>query len=150
MTILTVEVEVNAPAERVWAVVADPRNLTEWDRHIAAVHGVPVDGLKRGTEYDTEIRFMGVRVNVHADVIEIEPPRYSKIRLRGLLDATVETGLEPLDGGRTTLRHQVDYRFRGGPLGDLGARVVRAMGGASLLRRGVQAQKRHAEGAAGN
>jgi carbon monoxide dehydrogenase subunit G len=145
MTILTMETEVDAPPEQVWEVVADPRNLTAWDRHIAAVHGVPEDGLKRGTEYDTEIRFMGIRVNVHADVIEIEPPRYSKIRLRGLVDATVETTLEPVADRRTNLRHRVDYRFRGGPLGDLGARAVRAMGGASLLKRGVQAQKRQAE-----
>jgi carbon monoxide dehydrogenase subunit G len=145
VTVLTVETEVEAAPEHVWEVVADPRNLTSWDRHIAAVHGVPEDGLKRGSEYDTEIRFMGIRVNVHADVIEIEAPRYSKIRLRGVVDATVETTLEPVDGSRTRLRHRVDYRFKGGPLGDLGARAVRAMGGASLLKRGVQAQKRQAE-----
>jgi carbon monoxide dehydrogenase subunit G len=145
VTVLTVEVEVDAPPDRVWTVVADPRNLTEWDRHITGVHGVPPDGLTRGTEYDTEIRFMGVRTKVHADVLDIDPPRYSKIRLRGLLDATVETFLDPIDRDRTLLRHRVDYRFRGGPLGDLGARVVRAMGGPSLLRRGVQAQKRQAE-----
>jgi carbon monoxide dehydrogenase subunit G len=146
VTVVTVEADVDAPPDRVWEVVADPRNLTRWDRHIAAVHGVPEGGLKRGSEYDTEIRFMGVRVNVHADVMEIEPPRFSKVRLRGLVDATVETSLKPLDGDRTRLRHRVDYRFRGGPLGDLGARAVRAMGGAGLLRRGVQAQKRQAEG----
>ena len=145
MTVLTVGTEVDAPPEKVWEVVADPRNLTTWDRHIAAVRGVPENGLKRGSEYETEIRFMGIRVNVHADVIEIEPPRYSKIRLRGIMDATVETTLELVDGSRTKLRHRVDYRFRGGPLGDLGARAVRAMGGASLLKRGVEAQKRQAE-----
>ncbi|HJP64845.1 MAG TPA: SRPBCC family protein [Actinomycetota bacterium] len=145
MTVLTVQADVDAQPEHVWTVVSDPRNLTEWDRHITAVHGVPADGLRRGSEYDTEIRFMGIRTKVHADVLDIDPPRYSKIRLVGLLDATVETFLEPLDGGRTHLRHRVDYRFRGGPLGDLGARVVRAMGGASLLRRGVEAQKRQAE-----
>ena len=146
VTVLTVEEEIDASPDRVWDVVADPRNLTRWDRHIVAVHGAPEGGLKRGSEYDTEIRFMGVRVNVHADVIEVERPRFSKVRLRGIVDATVETWLEPLDGNRTRLRHRVDYRFRGGPLGDLGARAVRAMGGAGLLRRGVQAQKRQAEG----
>jgi carbon monoxide dehydrogenase subunit G len=145
VTVLSVEADVDASPEQVWKVVADPRNLKEWDRHIWAVHGVPEEGLRRGSEYDTEIRFMGVRTRVHADVIDIDPPRYSKIRLRGLVDATVETFLEPVEGGRTALRHRVDYRFRGGPLGDLGARVVRAMGGASLLRKGVQAQKRQAE-----
>jgi carbon monoxide dehydrogenase subunit G len=150
MTILKVEADVHAPPEQVWEVVSDPRNLTTWDRHIAAVTGVPEGGLKKGTGYETEIRFMGVRTHVHADVLEIDPPRYAKIRLHGLLDATVETWVELMDDGRTKLRHQVDYRFRGGALGDLGARVVRAMGGSSLLKRGVQAQKRQAEERAGS
>ncbi len=148
MSVLTVQAEVQAPSEHVWPVVADPRNLTRWDRHVTAVTGVPEAGLERGTEYTTEIRFMGMKTHVRAEVLEIEPPRYAKIRLHGLLDATVETWLEPLDGDRTTLRHRVDYRFKGGSLGQLGARIVRGLGGASLLRRGVEAQKRQAEEAA--
>jgi carbon monoxide dehydrogenase subunit G len=145
MSVLTVQAEVHASPELVWPVVADPRNLTRWDRHITAVTGVPEGGLESGTQYATEIRFMGIKTHVRAEVLEVEPPRYAKVRLHGLLDATVETWLEPLDGGRTTLRHRLDYRFKGGPFGQLGARIVRGLGGASLLRRGVEAQKRQAE-----
>lgn len=148
MSVLTVQAEVDAAPEHVWAVVADPRNLTRWDRHVTGVTGVPPGGLEPGTEYTTEVRFMGVKARVRAEVLEIEPPRYAKIRLHGLLDATIETWLESMDGDRTTLRHRVDYRFKGGPLGQLGARIVRGLGGASLLRRGVEAQKRQAEEAA--
>jgi carbon monoxide dehydrogenase subunit G len=145
MSVLTVQAEVDAPPEFVWPVVADPRNLTRWDRHIRAVTGVPEGGLEPGSEYTTEIRFMGIKTHARAEVLKLEPPRYAKVRLHGLLDATVETWLEPLDGDRTRLRHRVDYRFKGGPLGQLGARIVRGLGGASLLRRGVEAQKRQAE-----
>lgn len=145
MSIVEASVVVNAKPEQVWRVVADPRNLPRWDRHITRVDDVPADGLRRGTEYTTEIRFMGVRVRSEAHVLEIKRPEYSKIRLAGAIDAVIETWLQSLDGERTRLRHRVDYRFRGGPLGEFVARASGALGAASILRRGVEAQKRDVE-----
>ena len=145
MSVLETETEVDAPPDLVWRVVADPRNLPRWDRHIVKVTGVPRDGLRRGTTYVTEMMFMGARASVRAEVQDVEPPRYSKVRLTGMMDATVETWLEPDGSDRTVLRHRIDYRFRGGPIGDIAARAVRMLGARRLLSRGVLAQKRQAE-----
>jgi hypothetical protein len=84
---------------------------------------------------------------VKAKVLEMEPPRYAKIRVGGLLDAIVETWVEALDGDgtRSVLRHRVEYSFPGGPLGDFAARAIRRLGVQALLRRGVESQKRQAE-----
>jgi carbon monoxide dehydrogenase subunit G len=142
---LRTEVEVEAPSGRVWTVVADPRNLPNWDRHVVAVRGVPSGGLEVGTNYTTDIRFMGVTAHVHATVLDLEPERSSRIRLSGVLDGVVETRIEPIDGDRTRLIQDIDYRFRGGPLGAFAAGAVRNLGAASMLRRGVLAQKRQAE-----
>jgi len=138
--------EVNdAPPKTVWEIVANPRNLPLWDRHIYEVKGVPKAGLDRGTEYTTGVRFLGARAHASARVLEIEPERYSKVELRGLVDGVVETWLESLDGGRTRLRHRVAYRFKGGPIGELAARATQMLGAATLLRRGIKAQKRQVE-----
>jgi len=137
---------IDAPPEAVWDVVADPNNLPRWDHHISEVEGVPEGGLGLGTEYTTAVKLMGAKAHSSAKVLELEPPRYSKIELRGLLEGVVETWLEPLDGGKTRLRHRVEYRFKGGPIGALAARAVRLLGASSLLRRGIQAQKRQVEG----
>ena len=142
MTTVTVVEEVDAPPERVWEVVADPGNLPHWDRHITRVTGVPRGGLEEGVAYVTEMRFMGVRTKVRATVLEWDPPRRARIRLRGVLDATVTSTVEPLEDGRSRLEHVVDYRFRGGPLGELAATSLRLVGGAQYaLRRGTLAQK---------
>jgi len=85
---------------------------------------------------------------VPATVSEIRPREYSKVRLGGLIDAVVESWVEPIDGDRSRIRHRVDYRFRGGPLGALAARAVNLLGASVLLRRGVREQKRQAEAAA--
>ncbi len=145
MTVVDVQVEVDAPPERVWRVVSDPRNLSRWDRHIVAVRGVPAGGLQVGTEYTTDIRLMGVTARIRARVLKLDDERMARIRLSGLLDGVVETRLAPLAGGRTKLSQRVDYRFAGGPLGAIAAGAVRNLGAAAILRRGVLAQKRQAE-----
>jgi uncharacterized protein YndB with AHSA1/START domain len=144
---LEIEARVDASPDRVWEVVSDPRNLPKWDRRVAAVRGVPPTGLAPGTEYITEMRFMGVHTSVRAKVLDMAPPRYARLRLSGLLNATVETWVEPVDGDgrRSLLRHRIDYSVPGGPLGNFAARAVNRLGIQALLRRGVESQKRQAE-----
>jgi carbon monoxide dehydrogenase subunit G len=136
---------IDAPPERVWEVVSDPHNLHRWDRRIAAVEGVPKDGLHVGATYTVVVRFMGAKAHATSRVVEFKPGTYSKVKVTGMVDAVVETWLEPLSDGRTRLRHRVDYHFPGGPLGELAAGAVKMLGAATVLRRGVEAQKRQAE-----
>lgn len=146
MSLIQVSVDVDAPPDRVWAVVADPGNLPHWDRHIVSVDGVPPTGLRRGATYMTGVRFMGARARTTSRVLDLRPPEYAKVQLKGLVEGVVETWLEPLDGGgRTRLRHRIEYRFIGGPLGRVAARAVNVLGATALLKRGIQAQKRQAE-----
>lgn len=146
MTLVEFDIVIDAPPEEVWEVISDPRNLPHWDRHIVRVDGVPADGLHEGTHYTTEMRFMAFRSTVAGEVLEWDPPHRSKIRLRGLLDATVTSSVEALAGDRSLLEHVIDYRFRGGPLGELAARSLGRVGGAHLaLRHGTLAQKQEIE-----
>ncbi|MGH2724121.1 MAG: SRPBCC family protein [Actinomycetota bacterium] len=137
---------VEAPPEEVWAVVSDPRNLPRWNRYIRSVHGVPQNGLRPGSRYWTQLAVMGVTFRVDAEVEEIDPPRFARVRLSGPVDAIVRTWVRPAGRDRSRLEHEVDYRLRGGPIGGIVARGLRVFGAPTLLRRGVRAQKRHAEG----
>ena len=144
MTTVEFSVEVDAPPEDVWEVTSRPANLPNWDRHIESVH-VPPDGLALGVRYEVVMRFFALRTTVGAEVVEWERPSRAVIRLSGLLDAMVSTSIASLPEGRSVLRHEVSFRFRG-PLGGLGARSIQAVGGAQLaLKRGVLAQKRQIE-----
>lgn len=138
-------VEVDAPPDRVWAVTSDPEHLPRWDRHIESVE-VPDEAVGPGFRYRVRLRLMAVRVTVAAEVLSWEPPHRAEVRLAGpLLEAVVETTVDPLDAGRSLLTHEVGYRFRG-PLGGIGAASLHAVGGAKLaLRHGTLAQKRQVE-----
>jgi len=147
-SVTTVEIDlvIEAPPEAVWEVISDPRNLPHWNRHITKVEGVPADGLQQGTRYLTEMRFLAFHTDVEGEVLRWDPPRYSVIRLTGLMDATVTSVVEELSGGRSLLEHIVEYHFRGGPLGELATRSLSRMGGADLaLRHGTLAQKHEIE-----
>lgn len=147
VSVVRASVEVDATPEEVWAVVADPRNLPRWSKFVASVDGVPDGGLEKGSEYTTVMRFTALRARVLSTVVEWDPPMHSTVRLSGLLHATVKTEIGPLPGGRSRMEHEVEYRFRGGRLGQLAARSVRLVGGAQLaLRHGTLAQKRQVEG----
>ncbi len=146
VSVVEVLVEVEAPPERVWEVVSDPRKLSHWDRHVESVEGVPAGGLAEGVRYTTVMRFMAVRGHVAAEVLEFVPPHRAVIMLTGLIDAIVTTIVEPLPGDRSLLKHVVDYHFRGGFIGDFAARSLQLLGGAQLaLRHGTLAQKREIE-----
>jgi uncharacterized membrane protein len=144
MTTVQFSVEVDAPPKAVWDVASDPRNLPHWERHIESVSH-PDEPLGPGSRYEVTLRFVAIRTTVQAEVLEWEPPWRVRVRLTGLLEATVTTTIASLPFDRSVLRHEVEYRFRG-PLGRVGARSLRAVGGAQLaLRRGVLAQKRDIE-----
>ena len=146
MTVVRTAVEVDASPENVWAVVTDPANLPHWDRHIESVEAVPKAGLSPGATYVVVVRLIRVRARVKAEVLEWSPPSHARIRLSGVVDAIVDTAVEPLPNGRSLLRHEVDYRFRGGAFGRLAARSLRVVGGAGYeLRHGTMAQKRDVE-----
>jgi uncharacterized protein YndB with AHSA1/START domain len=146
VTVVSVDVVVEAPPERVWEVVSDPRKLSHWDKHVTAVAGIPPEGLSLGARYTSEMRFMAVHAHVDAEVLDWDPPFRSVIRLMGLIEATVTTTVEPLSRGRSLLEHVVEYHFRGGALGEFAARSLRLLGGAQLaLRHGTLAQKREIE-----
>jgi uncharacterized protein YndB with AHSA1/START domain len=137
-------VEVEATPRRVWKVVGDPRNIPYWERHVVRVDA-PDGAFGLGSTYTVEMSFMGVRVRARGEILEWEPPSRATIRLRGPLDATIVTTVGSLPHGRSILRHEVTYTFRG-PLGRVVAAGLNAVGGAQLgIKRGTLAQKRQVE-----
>jgi uncharacterized protein YndB with AHSA1/START domain len=144
MTTAEFSVEVDASPKRVWKVVSDPRNIPYWERHVVSVR-VPEGEFGLGSTYRVVMSFMGIRVSVRGEILAWEPPSHATIGLRGPLEATIETSVASLPRGRSVLRHEVTYRFRG-PLGGVVAAGLNALGGAQLgIRHGTLAQKRQIE-----
>lgn len=137
---------IDAPPEEVWEIIADPRNLPRWNSHIKKVTGVPEDGLKPGSRYTASLRIVGVPFDVEAQVVEIDPPKFSEIRLTGPIDAVVRTWVRPVGKGRSRLEHEVTYKVkRIGRAGLVIEEGLRVAGAGRLLRQGTREQKRQVE-----
>lgn len=145
MSMVRQSVIVEAPPEEVWRVIADPRNLPRWNSHIRSVVDLPNGELGVGDRYGVKLRVMGVPIHVRAEVVELQPRRYAEVLLSGPVEATIRSYVRPIGTHRSRLEHEVHYRFRGGPLGELVARGVKLLGAATLIKRGLRAQKAQVE-----
>ena len=138
-------VVIEAPPEEVWKVVSDPRNLPRWNAHIRSVTGAPDRELRPGDSYWTELGAMGIHVRVRSTVESVDRPRSAVVRISGPIRGVVRTWLRPVGSGRCRLEHEVEYSMAGGPVGAMISAAVKRLGGPTILRRGLTAQKRQVE-----
>jgi len=109
---LQTEIEIEAPAERIWSILTDFAAYPEWNPFIRSIRGTP----ERGRALEVRIQPSGARgMTFRPTVLVAERPREFCWRGRLLVPALFEGEhcfrLEPLPGDRVRLRHS--ERFRG-------------------------------------
>jgi carbon monoxide dehydrogenase subunit G len=97
-------VEIARPPAEVYAYLADPGNLAQWQADVEEVRGAPGGPLSAGATF-TEVRsFLGKRVESSLEAAVAEPGRELTLRtVSGPVPVSIRHVLEPSDGG-TTLR----------------------------------------------
>lgn len=115
---LSHEIEIERPPDEVYAYLADPTHLHEWQ---ADVHGVEVESETRFRESRT---LLGREATSTVDVLRAAPARELTLRASGgPATVTVRHVLEPAGVGRTRLTVTADAEVGGGLR--LGARLMR-------------------------
>lgn len=109
---LHTEIEIEAPAERVWAVLTDFAAYPEWNPFVRSVAGV----ARKGERLQVEIRPDGGRAMRFSPVVlAAEAGRelrwLGRVLLPGIFDGEHVFVIEPLEGGRVRLRQS--ERFGG-------------------------------------
>lgn len=120
------EVEIDAPAERVWAVVAeDVRNAPKWSTNLDRVERLDDGPPGKGTRYRYHLNLPGG----HRATLEIEQDLWNKPKkcagrfIKGPLKGTWAYTYTQRKDGSTRLIYEMDYelggllRFAGGLLG---------------------------------
>lgn len=108
------EIDVDAPPEAVFAVLADPRSFARWVVGSRAVRRADRHWPARGSAFDHRVGIGPLTLADHTEVLDVEPPR----RLRLLVKA------RPLTRANVLLRIA--------PRGDAGSRVSMDEGPADL------------------
>ncbi len=96
------EIEINAPPERVWAVVTDFAAYPEWNPFISSISGE----LHEGARLEVRIEPPGARAMTFKPTVRaVEASRELRwlghLLLPGVLDGEHSLRIEPLDGGRS-------------------------------------------------
>src|SRR5256885_15562417 len=93
-----VTVEIARPVAEVFAALADPHRLTEWQASAVEVHAHGPIGP--GAHFHEVRRIMGRRLEGTTEVTEYDPPRRFAVRSRtGPIRFHVRHTLESADGG---------------------------------------------------
>lgn len=119
------QVDIDAPPERVWAVVAeDVKNAPKWTTYLDRVDKLDAEPPGKGTRYRYHLDLPGTRVTleVEQDVYQ-KPKRCAGRFIKGPLKGTWTYTYSLRKDGTTRLTYEMEYeltgllRFAGGLLG---------------------------------
>ena len=110
MTTLETDIEIDAPAERVWAVLCDFAAYPEWNPFIVNIQGK----AKPGARLTIQLSVPGKPVMSFKPRLKVvAPPRelrwVGQVMAPGLLDGEHGFEITPLGPGRCRLRHVEDF-----------------------------------------
>jgi uncharacterized protein YndB with AHSA1/START domain len=95
-------VEVDAPIDEVWAVLADIERQPEWMTEMKAVRLLTPGPVGVGTRGEAVVRIFGIGVSDPIEVVEFVPPFRFGIHHQGRFSGNGTITLDTLDGGRRT------------------------------------------------
>ncbi len=93
--------QIDAPPERVFAVLADPKSYADWVVGSDAIRDADPNWPAVGSRFHHRVGVGPLKVNDHTEVVDVEPPRRIVLhaRARPVGTALVTLRLEPRDGG---------------------------------------------------
>jgi uncharacterized protein YndB with AHSA1/START domain len=120
-------IEIDAPPERVYALVMDPQRLADWVTIHAGLSDAPSGELREGSELVQYLKLAGRRFPVHWEVVQAEKPKRVVWQGKGPVHshAKVVYDFDPDGNGKTCFSYVNEYSMPGGPLGRIAAGALR-------------------------
>ena len=127
MSAVEVELYIDAPPEKVWAVALDPERLADWVTIHRSLGDHDEPPAFKGFRMDQTMSLRGVPLTVEWELVRCEEPSYAEWAGKGPARSKAITSyrLTPRDGG-TVFEYFNEFRT---PLGPLGAVAQKAIAG---------------------
>jgi uncharacterized membrane protein len=119
VTRIAAQIEIDAPVERVFAVVTDADRLGDWIEVHEDVDHAPRLPLREGAEFEQHLTLKGARVPIVWTATSVDRPRLVEWTGEGPggAKASARVELAELDDDRTRLDYTCEYDPPGGVVG---------------------------------
>jgi uncharacterized membrane protein len=126
MSGVRVEIDVDAPIDRVWDTVMDPSRLKDWVTIHRAVRDVSDNQLRKGSTMDQILHLRGVSFRVHWTLVDVNAPTLAQWEGRGPAHsrALIRYQLTPKGDDGTVFEYTNEFTPPGGRLGIVASRVI--------------------------
>jgi carbon monoxide dehydrogenase subunit G len=126
MSTVHVKTKIDAPPERVWETVMDPKRLKDWVTIHRSVRNVSDKKMTRGSTMDQVLHMRGVSFRVHWTLSDVREPHHAEWEGRGPAHSHARIRYE-LSGdadGPTLFEYTNEFEVPGGRLGTVASRVI--------------------------
>src|SRR5688572_29703253 len=125
MSVVEVDIHINAPVEDVFALAMDPKQTLEWVTIARAVKEADGDPTAEGFTMKQQLCLRGVPFWVKWNLVEADAPHFARYEGKGPMrsKALIENRLTEEDGG-TRYRYRNEFRAPFGPLGSTAEKVL--------------------------
>jgi uncharacterized protein YndB with AHSA1/START domain len=126
VSIVHVEIEIDAPPEVVFDTIMDPQRLGEWVTIHRSVKAPEGQKLRPGARMDQVLHMRGVSFTVHWELDSVNRPTEAKWIGRGpaMSKASIRYRLSGPPEGPTQFEYSNEFSTPGGALGAAASRVV--------------------------
>jgi uncharacterized protein YndB with AHSA1/START domain len=126
MSTVHAQIVIDAPIERVWDTIMDPRHLGDWVTIHKSVENFPRMPLHRGATMDQAMSVRGITFHVHWRLASVDAPHEARWEGGGPAhsDALIHYQLSSVESGRTTFRYTNEFHPPGGRLGKVASRFI--------------------------
>jgi carbon monoxide dehydrogenase subunit G len=126
MSSVHVKIEIDAPPQRVWEIVMDPRRLKDWVTIHRSVRNISDNQLTSGSTMDQVLHMRGVSFRVHWTLAQVRAPSHAEWEGRGPAHshARIRYELSGNADGPTLFEYINEFEVPGGRLGNVASRVI--------------------------
>jgi carbon monoxide dehydrogenase subunit G len=119
-------ITINAPINKVWDKVMDPKSFGEWVTIHRSVKNLSGNLERRGATMDQIMHMRGLSFTVHWTLVDVDVPHQAEWTGRGPAGSTARITYalsEAADGG-TNFAYTNEFNTPGGRLGNIATRVI--------------------------
>jgi uncharacterized protein YndB with AHSA1/START domain len=126
MSAVHVEIDIDAPVQRVWETIMDPSRLADWVTIHRSVSNTSAPPDQRGATMSQVLHMRGVSFHVHWKLVDVNAPHLAKWEGRGPAHSTAHIlyELTPRGENGTHFAYTNEFKTPGGMLGNVASRVV--------------------------